>query len=267
MKPVPTLAIQRTRSVASCALRAAAAMQARPEAIPGLRAAPGSSTPLPATFLKHADEQTVVGLAAVFRAIDQGNLASMSFAKWGVLAAPRFFGREIVAVALQRFAVEGAWGVSPHLIPHRSLHSMSGTVSQALGIHGPNLGIGGGPHSAGEAFLTAAALLAEERVSGVWVVLTGWDPEPIPEGSTNHAAPRSPAAPSICTAVALALTPDEPTWAGSRLRVEPGSAEGAEPTHERTVLCAEDLHERIAHPHSGETSWSLGCGGTLDLEW
>ena len=63
---------------------------------------------------------------------------------WGILAASRFLGRSSLVVALDRFRSEGVWGVSPHLIPHYALHSPAGTLSLALGVHGPNLGIGGG---------------------------------------------------------------------------------------------------------------------------
>src|SRR5262249_6770324 len=139
---------------------------------------------------------------------------------WGVLAAPRFLGRACLAQALQRFALEGAWGVSPHLIPHRSLHSVSGTVSQALGIHGPNFGVGGGPDSAAEGLLAAAALVAEQRVPGVWLVLTGWDPEPVldsPGMPSPNGHPRE--ADSSCLAAALALTPPGAAWQGARLQI------------------------------------------------
>src|SRR5438067_465552 len=72
-------------------------------------------------------------------------------------------------------------GLSPHFIPHRSQHAISGTISQALKIHGPNFGAGGGPGAAAEALLAGAVLLEGSRLPGVWVVLTGWDPEYVPD--------------------------------------------------------------------------------------
>src|SRR5205823_2855913 len=156
-------------------------------------------------------------------AIHRHGLAGTRFTDWGVLAAPRYLGRSAMAVALQRFAAEGAWGLSPHLIPHHSLHSVSGTISQALKINGPNIGVGGGPGSGAEAFLAATALLSAGQVPGVWVVLTGWDPEysgerPVRPGLNGHAHTtnghanghvhglngHAPAGP-LCGAVALAL--------------------------------------------------------------
>jgi hypothetical protein len=168
--------------------------------------------PLPASFLKHADEQTVAGLAAVYQAIDQAGLRANSFRDWGVVAAPRFLGRPTMAAALQRFAAEGAWGVSPHLIPHRSLHSISGTVSQALKIQGPNFGVGGGPGGTVEVLLAAMALLEGKRLPGVWMVLTCLDPESPPDEAGNM-APGTQA-----VGLALALTPIRSS--GSRLRLQ-----------------------------------------------
>jgi hypothetical protein len=174
---------------------------------------------LPASFLKHADEQTVAGLAAVFKAVHVGELQTTDFSDWGVLAAPRFLGRPAMAAALQRFKAEGAWGVSPHLIPHRSLHSISGTVSQALKIHGPNFGIGGGHGAAAEALLAATAMLEGQKLPGVWVVLTCLDPEQPPDVNGL------PAAGTQCVGLALALTPLRGTRCRLRLRIVCGMPE------------------------------------------
>jgi hypothetical protein len=183
-----------------------AALRQNPEALP-----------LPPSFLKHVDEQTVAALAAVFGAIRKHGLDPGSFTSWAVLAAPRFLGRVVMHGTLQRFLTEGAWGISPHLIPHRSLHSVSGTISQALKIHGPNYGVGGGPGSWSEGLLTAAALVGDARVPGVWLVLTGWEPEQAP----NAAGVPDPSA--VCGGVALALVASRPEWKGLRLRVWAGA--------------------------------------------
>jgi hypothetical protein len=193
------------------------------EAIAGLRRQPGPvfGAPLPPAFLKHADEQTVVGLTAVYQAIHDHGLtpdpAGPGFRDWGVVAAPRFLGRPTMAASLLRFAAEGAWGVSPHLIPHRSLHSVSGTVSQALKIHGPNFGVGGGPGAAAEGILTGAAMLQDGRLPGVWVILTALEPEQAPDECGR------PAAGTMCAGLALGLVAPRPCWPGIRLRVLGGS--------------------------------------------
>jgi hypothetical protein len=165
------------------------------------------------SFLKHADEQTIVGLAAVLAALREPSVTpdastakwtSDRFRDWGVVASPRFLGRSAMAASLQRYRAEGAWGVSPHLIPHRSLHSLSGTISQALAIHGPNFGTGGGPGGDREALLSAFALLQGQQVPGVWVVCTRLDPEAGPDDSGQLPAE------CFLEGLALALTPAPP---------------------------------------------------------
>lgn len=196
-----------------CDVAADATVRVGVEELPELRRRPGPvcGEPLPASFLKHADEQTVAGLTAVYQAIERAGLQTTCYRDWGVLAAPRFLGRPAMAAALQRFQAEGAWGVSPHLIPHRSLHSISGTVSQALKIHGPNFGVGGGPGAVAEVLLAATAMLERKDLPGVWVVLTCLHPEMAPEASGR------PAPGAQCVGMALALTPVRSS--GSRIRL------------------------------------------------
>ncbi len=121
------------------------------------------------------------------------------FEDWGVVAASRYLGRASLAIALRNFRAEGVWGTSPHLIPHFALHSPSGTISLALGSHGPNLGVGGGLQGAADGFLAALTWLSSGIVPGVWLVLTGWSPELVPDPGGN--APRA----GECLALALAL--------------------------------------------------------------
>jgi hypothetical protein len=265
----------------ACAVAAFGTMQASGDTLPTLRQTlqlPGGQS-LPTAFLKHSDEQTVVGLAAVFQAINRCGLTGTPFTRWAVLAAPRFLGRASLALALQRFVLEGAWGVSPHLIPHRSLHSLSGTVSQALAIHGPNYGVGGGTQAAGEIMLAAAALLCDGQAPGVWLVLTGWHPEPIldpPAGALSLPGPR--AAEAVYGAVALALTPCPPAWDGPRLRIHPehggrtgnGKAVNGTPGHgpalPRSLFHLEALLEVLANGRPQSVAWRFGCGGGMTFE-
>jgi hypothetical protein len=249
-------------SGSACDLLAYAAVRVLPEELPALRQhpGPGLGERLPAGLLKHADEQTVVGLAAILEAIDRYRL-TLPFTDWGVLGATRFLGRVTLAASMRRFAAEGAWGLSPHLIPHRSPHALSGTISQALKIHGPNFGVGGGPHGAGEAVLTAAALLGTRPLPGAWVVLTGWDPEPAPDRDGGSATP------AACCAAALALVPARAGWSGLRLRVGPGTGRAA-PAWAAEPLTLEQLVAVLA---AGEMpapplTWALPHGGWLRLE-
>ena len=107
-----------------------------------------------------------------------------------------------MASDLPRFLAEGAWDVSPHMIPHRSLHSVSGSVSQALKIHGPNFGVGGGPGCEAEVLLAGAALLEGMRLPGVWVVITRLDPELPDDGKTGRPVPGT-----FSRGLAMALRP------------------------------------------------------------
>jgi hypothetical protein len=251
----------------SCDVAAVGVARATPETLPALRQKPGVAPcgTLPVAFLKHADEQTVVGLAAVLQAVRDYHLTDTSFTDWAALAAPRFQGRLALAAALNRFAAEGAWGISPHLIPHRSLHAISGTVSQALKIHGPNFGVGGGPGSAADVLLAATALLGGRDVPGVWVVMTGWSPEPVPnrEGRTSSLA--------VCNAVALALVPSRPGWHGLRLRVAPapcGERGVPAPDAKSSLFSLENLLATLDNPELARTAlgWSMACGGRVEMD-
>jgi hypothetical protein len=240
--------------------------------VPLLRQTPGGgpSEALPPNFLKHADEQTIVGMAAVYQAIQRGRLNGRRFTDWGVVAGPRFLGRATMAVALQRFVLEGAWGVSPHLIPHRSLHSISGTVSQALAIHGPNFGAGGGPDSAAEAMLVAVSLLGQGRVPGVWVVLTELHPElhlekPAgPSGNGHKTAVE-------CLAVAVALTPQLPGWDAHCLTLGTSAVQlqsnGVPPSARHGNFTLHSFASSLENSRATGIHWRLGCGGWMELKW
>jgi hypothetical protein len=229
-----------------------------------LRQKPGGvgGEPLPASFLKHADDQTVAGVAAVLRAIGEHGLGDVSFREWGVVAGSRFMGRTALAAALLRFKAEGAWGISPHLIPHRSLHSLSGTISQALKVHGPNFGSGGGPGGAAEALLTGSALL-HGGLPGVWVVLTGWEPEPVTDDTG-----RVVNGDGVCNAVALALMAAALPSPRLTLRVVPASPEARRNGHGGvTLLSLEGMVRALAEPAGPRAAvvWHLPSGGRVEL--
>jgi hypothetical protein len=173
-------------------------------------------------LLRYSDEQTVAGTAAVFTAMESMGSPGDRFVSWGVVAASRYLGRESLAAALRNFQSEGVWGTSPHLIPHFALHSPAGTISLVLGIHGPNLGVGGGLHAAAEGFLTALTWLAGGVVPGVWLILSGWSPELVPQGADHG--------PDACECQALALA-----LVASGV-VEPGKGPGV-----RVITQAESL--------------------------
>lgn len=179
------------------ALRADAAQVASFRKFPGKIA----GKPIAASFLKNSDDQTVVAMDALVRVLAERGWEERSFRDWGVVAAPNLFGRFGTAQALHRFQRDGSWGISPHTIPHHSLHALSGSLSMALEMHGPNFGISGGPNAAAEAFLVAATLMADNTLPGLWVVLSGAEPEYIPAESGDG----SPSIPTTVLCAVLAL--------------------------------------------------------------
>ena len=199
----------------SCDVVAWSSCRALAAELPALRKSPGTlgGEPMPNGLLKHVDEQTVVGVAAVLRAVRESGLEPSSFGRWSVLAAPRFLGRAKFEASFPQYLAEGAWGVSPHLVPGHSLHSPSGTISQALHAHGANLGVGGTPGGEREAFLVAATWLEAGWADGVWIVLTGRDPSATGEVAVSE--------PGDYRALALALVGSRPEYEGPRLLIRP----------------------------------------------
>ncbi len=233
------------------------------EKLPELRRCPGPApgAPLPASFLKHSDEQTVVGLAAVLQAIQASGLTQTNFRDWGVLGAPRFLGRGMLGFHVTRFASEGAWGVSPHLIPHRTLHALSGTLSLALKICGPNFGVGGGPGTPTEALLNAVALLTCQHLPGLWVVLTQMDPE------TASQPNGQPTPGTSVLALALALVPGSSAAGLPRLTVSAGVPllDGTPATQQTREL---DRVVNLFDPAPGTTArLALDQGRWVEVAW
>lgn len=168
---------------------------------------------LPISFLKHSDDQTVLAVRAVLQAIEHQGWQKRSFTNWGVIAAPNLFGRIANALAIRRYQQEGAFGVAPNMIPHLSLHAVSGTISQLFKIHGPNFGVGGAANASPDAFLIAGAMLMDQQLPGLWVILSGYANEWIP--GIDGQIPAAPA----CQCVALALTATDAQMDGLHLTI------------------------------------------------
>ena len=166
-------------SAVAAGLAGWATVRASSNQLAALRKNPGlpADKTLSPGFLRNSDEHTVLALAAISRAMVSMDRPMNSFVDWGVVAAAHLFGRSGTFQSLLNFRQEGAWGVTPHMIPHHSLHAISGTISQALQLHGPNFGIGGGTQAVAEAFLAAATMISDNNLPGLWVVLTGHEPE------------------------------------------------------------------------------------------
>jgi hypothetical protein len=214
----------------------------------------------PGHFLKHADEQTVVAVAALDRAVHALGCSPERFADWSIIAAPQCVGRLAGVNALDRFTKGGAPAISPHLIPQHSLHSVSGAMSILLGSRQPNFGVGGSRQSLAEGLL-AALTLPCSGASGVWMIATGWDPEPVLDAA--GACTNSP----TCFAVALALETRAASTKGGHLRLHssrlPPQLLGASQSPDAASLCR--LLSRLL-PSNVVCHWPLDWGGAITLE-
>ncbi len=203
--------------VTTCTIRAHATVAERSAALGAVRdlATPAGVPQLPARFLRHADDHTVVGVRAVQRAMagwsapagDRGEVES--FDRWGVVAATCGAGRPASARTLVQYRDGGPVTVSPHVVPQCSLHATASAVSVGLGMHGPNIGVGGGTEAVGEGLLAALSIVAEPGVAGCWLVFTAWDEEPSLDDVGN--------APSDATCRAIAFALDSTTSGAMRL--------------------------------------------------
>jgi hypothetical protein len=225
--------------------------------VPALRRSvgPPGGPPFPATYLKASEDQTVAAVAAVSRALVNLGLGSQGLSGWGLIAAPRSLGRLAAAEALRRYQHGGALKVSPFVVPHRSLHSVSGTLSQGFNIRGPNFGVGGHPGAVAEGLLAALALLAEQPLPGLWLVLTECCPEPVPDAAGVSVVP------VVYHALALAFLPAAVAPALLRLRLEQGPA--APPPAEHPTLAS--LMEFLDDGEPADWSCPLNWGATLRL--
>jgi len=226
-----------------------AALRQNPGRLPGR---PGT-----ASALKHAEDQTILGLAALLRALELRHGEEAANAEWGVVAAPRFLGRLGAAAFMDRFRRQGCIGISPQTIPNLSLHAMSGTLTMMMGIHGPNFGVGGGHGNVSEGLLAALALQHERTCPGIWLILTECWPEPIPDVQGRNTAQDA-----VGHAVALGLSGSPGVQADLELRFR------LEPTLGTSATVAGLVGFLRSHA-SGQGSKRWKCplpgGGRLEL--
>jgi hypothetical protein len=241
-----------------CGVGAFAVLRVPQDEFPALRKRPGPDVgkSLSLGLLRQSDEQSVAAVAAVFHAINDFNLQDLSFADWSVVGAPCLLGRTASAAVLDKYRRLGPRGVSPLVSPYLSLHAVSAMISVALQAHGPNLGVGGGAGAVAEGLLAALTLLLEPSTPGVWLVLTGWDPEP---GAADPGAE-----PAVCHAVALALMPVADDWTGLRLSYV-ASAPGPGASSPNVTSLARFLDRCSTPDRSGRWFCSIKGGGEMEL--
>jgi hypothetical protein len=217
----------------------------------------------PGHFLKHADEQTVLAVAALDQAICSSGLQPDHYRDWSIIAAPRFIGRIAGVATLDRFSRGGGPAISPHLIPQHSLHSISGALSILLASRQPNFGVGGTADSLPEGLL-AALTLPLANCAGTWLVSTGWDPEP--QLDDQGRCQNAPA----CHAVALAFESAVKEQPCGQLRL---MARGGPIESHRNIRWSDSaagLCEALAALTPGDPSayfaWRMPWGATIVLE-
>jgi hypothetical protein len=268
MKNPPELRMPHSNDLAeaSAGLLAFGTARADAASINALRKSlpPWAPSDTPGHFLKHADEQTVVAIAALDEAIRALGGSAGRFQDWAIIAAPRFIGRLIGADTLDRYAKAGGPAVSPHLIPQHSLHSISGALSILLASRQPNFGVGGTAAAVTEGLLAALTCPAA-NCSGVWLVITAWDPEPqVGEHSESSAAP-------VCYAVALGLERAAGSGAYGRLRLRTGAQRHVDrDLHARWDCDAAAICRRLAALIPGgpttRFAWRVAGSASLVLE-
>lgn len=219
---------------------------------------PAGGPPLPARFLRHSDEQTVVSMHAVLAAIARLPEPRPSFDRYGVIAAPCQAGRISAAQTLVQAAAIGGAAVSTRIVPECSLHSPAGAVSVGLGMHGPNIGVGGGPEALSEGLFTALSWLrpvGPAVCDGVWLLVSAWDEEPALDAAGK------PTTDPICRAVAIALTPPEVGRLALHLHVDakPKRAAREAAASPATLLAGLAAALVAADDAGGGIEWSHGC--------
>lgn len=225
---------------------------------------PAGSPALPARFLRHSDEQTVVSMHAVLAAIARLPEPRPSFDRYGVITAPCQAGRISAAQTLVQAAAIGGAAVSTRIVPECSLHSPAGAVSVGLGMHGPNIGVGGGPEAVSEGLFTAVSWLRPTGPAicdGVWLLVSGWDEEPALDAAGK------PTTDPICRAVAIALTP--PCAGRLALHVQVDAArnhdERSDAASAAALLTGLGRALAAADEAGGVIAWSHGCPWAADF--
>jgi hypothetical protein len=211
----------------------------------------------PGHFLKHADEQTVLAVAALDNAVQSAGHPISDYRRWVVIAAPRFIGRVAGGATLNRYCRGGGPAISPHLIPQHSLHSISGALSILLATGQPNFGVGGTGNSLVEGLL--ASISFQNRGSqGAWLVATGWDPEPQLDDAGNCC--NQP----VCYAAALALDSAAQYGSLGRLRLlTDQQATGSSGAHHWNEDAAGLCRRLAADGEDCSFAWKLSFGGAI----
>ncbi len=252
---------ENTAPPGACLIKGGQVVTVRRSEVAGLarQPTPTGGPTLPPRFLRHADEQTVVGMRAVLQTLAEAAIDAGDLTHNAVVAASCRAGQPTAARTMVALKQQGPIGVTPHVVPQCSLHSPASAVSVGLGMHGPTIGVGGGPQALAEGLLAATTLALSFAIAqpgaAIWLVVTGWDRTP----ALDDAA--TPTNDPTCRGLALRLQPlagGTPLPASAVLWIDPRS--GPYPTTES----ADDLPlwefcERLTQGRAT----TIGCGHGL----
>lgn len=209
---------------------------------------PPGCPPLPHRFLRHSDEQTVVGIHALVRAI-AARPGRTDLRADAIVAASCQAGRLMAARSLAQLAIGGAVTVSTHIVPQASLHSLAGAASVALGMHGPHLGVSGGPGPLAEGLAAAVSFVQAAGVPRVWLVATEWDEEPALD---RQGVPLDD---QLVRALAMAIEPGDA--APLSIDIRPSVPAGETPPPGSLAAFARALD--MCGPGGALAAWTLAC--------
>jgi hypothetical protein len=218
------------------------------------------SSKLTPLFLKHSDEQTLASLAALYRAKSDFGLESEDFGPWAVVSISRYLGRGAFASMNDRYTVDGAWGVSVQLIPHRTAHSVAGTISLGLGMHGPCIGVNGGMDGENTGLLSLPCLMQQRQWRGIWLLCSNWLPELTVDRQGRSISD------SVCLATALALVDaDHPNPLG-HIRFEAVGQSQRDPSAVRTSAKPEVSLLEYIFDDNDQRAWRRSPGNGMRIE-
>lgn len=215
-------------------------------------------------FLKHSEEQTLAALAAASVALGHFELVD-DFSLWVVVSSTRYLARSAFAAVIDKYQVDGPWGVSVQAIPHGTPHAVASTLSLALGIHGPCIGAGAAVGDESQSLLSAAGLLQDPRRPGAWLIFSAWSSESPTEGSGQ------PAADAVCLAAALAVVNPAlhaPAKAHVLGQIEFSSSEMNEtltPTAKAQRAHTEGITEFLVGAYHDQNRWHGQAGANLTI--
>jgi hypothetical protein len=150
-----------------------------------------------------------------------------------------------MTATILKFPTDGAWGVSPHIIPNCSLHSPSGLVSVTYGFRGPNFGVGGIKGRECDLWTALIAFDSSLNAPGAWLLMSA-----LCQDDTYRA-------------IELAVQFQD-VHADHQVTVHFGAVQGQAMTPKFSL---ESLDRVLSLPHSplSYCRWSLGGGGAM--EW